>query len=389
MGVSLWAGKKADELIEAVWAISGSYDTHSASSIVAALRGGHGEDIPNGSVFKEPHETFGDVYFVTRRHNVEKVAGDPERPTITIQPLYLLSSNGGTSAATFQYDRPEAFKKAGETIPAGTVCKFNIPSTYSSWAAGNYHFEATGAIAAGAKLCLSVNAGTALPGAYVRIYDSAKSTTYSAQYVIAAGDGGATVDLGSFGTTANHAQRISYGNNNEAESNIFQWLNGDSGDGYMDAIFVEKNAYDMMDTSFTSKKGFLGGFSDEFRSYLGLAHIHNITNTVYENSGYTINSEYDYNGYFWLPSRKEIYGTNENTHEDSETQLPYYAEIGTTDADKLMYAAKETSPMTYWLRTPYASFAGLVRFCYTGTGGALSSISASNTNGVAPLAILA
>lgn len=389
MGVSLWAGKKADELIEAVWAISGSYDTHSASSIVAALRGGHGEDIPNGSVFKETHETYGDIYFVTRRHNVEKVAGDPERPTITIQPLYLLSSNGGTSAATFQYDRPEAFAKVAEAIPAGTVCKFNIPSTYSSWAAGNYHFTATGAIAAGAKLCLSVSAETALPGAYVRIYDSAKATMHSAQYVIADGDGGATVNLGTFGTTANHVQRVSYGSNNEAESNIFQWLNGDSGNGYIDSIFVEKNDYDMMDMSFVSKKGFLGGFSDEFRSYLGLAHIHNITNGIYENSGYTVNSEYDHNGYFWLPSRKEIYGTNENTHEDSETQLPYYAEIGTADADKLMYAEKATSPASYWLRTPNASHASNVRICYTGYGGALNLNSANYAYGVAPLAILA
>ena len=389
MGVSLWAGKKADELIEAVWAISGSYDTHSASSIVAALRGGHGEDIPNGSVFKETHETYGDIYFVTRRHNVEKVAGDPERPTITIQPLYLLSSNGGTSAATFQYDRSEAFKKAPEAIPAGSVCKFNIPSTSSSWAAGDYHFTAAETIAAGAKLCLSVNAGTALPGTYVRIYDSAKAITHSAQYVIAAGDGGATVDLGSFGNTANHAQRVSYGNNNEAESNIFQWLNGDSGDGYMDSIFVEKNDYDMMDVSFVSKKGFLGGFSDEFRSYLGLAHIHNIMNGIYENSEYTVNSEYDYNGYFWLPSRKEIYGTNENTYEDSEIQLPYYAEIGTANADKLMYAEKATSPASYWLRTPNASTAYAVRICDTGSGGALYYYGAISALGVAPLAILA
>lgn len=389
MGVSLWAGKKADELIKAVWAISGSYDIHSVSSIVAALRGGHGEDIPNGSVFKETHETYGDIYFVTRRHNVEKVSGDPERPTITIQSLYLLSSNGGTSAALFQYDRPEAFAKVAEAIPAETVCKFNITTAYSSWAAGTYHFTATGTIAARAKLCLSINAGTALPGAYVRVYDSAKATMHSAQYVITAGDGGATVDLGAFGTTANHAQRVSSGNNNEANSNIFQWLNGDSGDGYMDSIFVEKNDYDMMDTSFVSKKGFLGGFSDEFRSYLGLAHIHNITNGVYENSGYSVNSEYDHNGYFWLPSRKEIYGTNENTNEDSETQLPYYAEIGTADADKLMYAEKATSPTSYWLRTPHASTAHAVRICSSGYGGALYNHNASYANGVAPLAILA
>ena len=147
----------------------------------------------------------------------------------------------------------------------------------------------------------------------------------------------------------------------------------------------------MMCTSYTSLNGFLGGFSETFRSYLGLCAIHNITNTVFESqdSSYTKNSEYTHNGYFWLPSRKEIYGSNENANENSEAQFAYYAEVGTTDADKLMYAKGASNATTYWLRTPNAGYAGNVRVCNATGGGALLSYTAYNSCGVAPLAILA
>ena len=145
-----------------------------------------------------------------------------------------------------------------------------------------------------------------------------------------------------------------------------------------------------MDTSFTSKKGFLGGFSDEFRSYLGLCAIPNITNTVFETNGYTANgAKYTHNGYFFLPSRKEIYGSNETSGEGDEVQFDYYKDIATADADKLMYAKGASSPTTYWLRTPISGAARGVRVCYTGHGGALDGGIAFDSDGAAPLAILA
>ena len=157
----------------------------------------------------------------------------------------------------------------------------------------------------------------------------------------------------------------------------------------MDSIWVPMTDYDMMSTSYTSLKGFLGGFPDDFRDCLGLCSIHNVTNNVYESSAYTTNSDYSHLGYFWLPSRKEIYGSDETTSEASEVQFPYYANIGTTNADKLMFARGANSPYHYWLRTPNASNAYNVRICYTGLGGALSSSHAVYSYGVAPLAILA
>jgi len=377
------------ELVNATWAISGGYNVTDAKSIVAAIRSGNIDKIPNGSVFKETHDVYGDIYFVTRAKNQHKVVGDPTRPTITIQALYLLSAGGGSTAATFQYDRPEAFYKVTEAIPANTVCKFTTPA-YSSWAAGTYNFTATAEIPVGAKLCISGYADAVLTSRKVNVYANAKAATTLAQYTISEGAGVATKDLGTWGTDRNHPQRISYGSNNEAQSNIFQWLNADTGSGYMDSVYEEKTDYDMMDTSFTSKKGFLGGFSDEFRSYLGLCEIPNITNNVFEVSPYTANgAKYTHNGYFFLPSRKEIYGSNETNGENDEVQFDYYKDIATSNADKLMYAKGATAPTVYWLRTPSAGGADYVRICYAGNGGALRDGSARSANAVAPLAILA
>ena len=357
-------------------------------TIMANLRHNRIDKIPLGATFTVPHAVYGDITFAVRAKNMHKCADDETKPTLTIQPIYLLSNNGGASAATFQYDRPEAFVKVAEAIPAGSVCQF-VTITYGGWTAGTWHFTATAAIPAGAKLCISGYQDHALDTLKVNVYASAKATTTLAQYAIASGDGGATVNLGTWGTECNHPQRVSYGSNNEAQSNIFQWLNADTGSANMDSVYEEKTEFDMMDTSFVSKKGFLGGFGAEFRSYLGLAKIPNITNTVFESDPYIKNDSYFHQGYFFLPSRKEIYGTNENAHEDGETQFDFYKDIMTADADKLMYARGAVNPTSYWLRTPNAGYAYSVRVCYTGRGGQLGVNYAYSAYAVAPLAILA
>lgn len=377
------------DVAKAIREISGHYDLTDYKSIVAAIRSGNGNVIPNGTCFTVPHAVYGNVDFVTRRQNVDKVVGEPDRPTLTIQTKYIISANAGASAATFQYDRPEAFRKVAEDIPAGSVCTFE-GIAYGGWEAGKYHFTAANAIPAGSMLCISGYQNTPLTSLTVRVYADQKAKTHSAEYAISSGDGGATVDLGKWGESGcNHPQRISYGSNNEAQSNIFQFLNGDSGSGYMDSIWKPKTEFDMMCTSYTSLKGFLGGFPEDFRECLGLCAIHNVTNNVYEDTGYSVGDEYTHSGYFWLPSRKEIYGSDETSKEASEAQFPYYANIGTANADKLGYAKGGTTAITEWLRTPHAGYAYSVRIVYAGYGGALNDYNAYSANGVRPLAILA
>lgn len=391
MGFNYWDGQKVDtflnkmdNLIDAVKPSMSDYDLSDYKDIAKCVRDGNGDKIPNGHVFSVTHAVYGDMDFVVRRKNVDKVVGDPERPTLTIQSKYCISPSAGSSASTFQYDRPEAFCSVETTIPANTVCKFSMDG-YGGWVAGTYNFTATADIAAGSKLGIDHYQDTALTSCKVNVYANAKATSTSAQYAISSGAGSATLDLG---TWTNSPQRVSYGSNNEAQSNIFQFLNGDSGSNYMDSIWVAKTPYDMMCTSYTSLKGFLGGFPDDFRACLGLCEIHNITNNVFESDGYTTSSQYTHQGYFWLPSRKEIYGTNETSYEDSEKQFPYYQYVGTTNADKLGYAKGATSATTEWLRTPYAGYAYTVRVVYAGDGGALNNVLAHNSYGVRPLAII-
>ena len=382
MGVSIWEGSKAQALIDAINNIGNRQYANSAANIVKAIREGNVANVANGAMFVEQHDYFGDVAFIVRRKNVDKLYEDAEAPTVTIQPKFLLSQNAGTTAKTLQFDRPEAFCKVDDDIAAGTVCKFTLDTTYSSWAAGTYYFTATAAIAAGSLLCINSNASTALTSNKVAVYSSAIATSASATYSIAS-SGSATKDLG---TWAIHPQRVSYGSNNWGDSNIRQFLNGV---GLMSSIFTPKHDLDMLSPAMSSLNGFLGGFSEEFQSYLGLAKVHNITNNVFEEDGYTVNSEYYTADKFWLPSRKEIYGTQENANEASEVQLPYYVNVGTTDADKLMYAKGATSPTTWWLRTPNASYAYHVRVSYAPYGGALNNSTANAAYGLAPLAILA
>ena len=382
MGVSIWEGAKAQALIDAINNIGNRQYANSAANIVKAIRNGNVENVANGAMFIEEHEYFGEVAFVVRRKNVDKLFEDAEAPTVTIQPKFLLSQNGGTTAKTLQFDRPEAFCYVEEAIAAGTVCKFTLDTTYSNWTAGTYYFTATAAIPAGSLLCIQSNASTALTSNKVAVYSSAIATSASATYAIST-SGTATKDLG---TWAIHPQRVSYGSNNWGDSNARQFLNGV---GLMSSIFTPSHDLDMLSTGMANLNGFLGGFSEEFQSYLGLAKVHNITNNVFEEDGYTVNSEYYTADKFWLPSRKEIYGSQENANEASEVQLPYYANVGTTDADKLMYAKGATSPTTWWLRTPTASSANGVRRSHATSGGALYNGDANYSHGFAPLAILA
>ena len=379
------------EIEEALLQLAGEYDLTDYKSIVKAIRRGDAAKIPNGLVFSVPHAVYGNMDFIVRRHDVEKVAGDPDRPTVTIQSKYLISANAGTTAATFQYDRPEAmFPALAEAIPQGTVVQFTA-TAYGGWTAGTYHFTASVDLPVGTMLCLNGYQNTALTSLKVAAYATQKDTTALASMTIESGAGDATVNLGTWQTEGNHPQRISYGSNNDMESNLFQFLNGDSGDGYMSSIWTPKTKFDMMSSFMNSTKGFLGGFPEDFRACLAMAKIHNITNDVYESpdSAYAKSQECYYNGYFWLPSRKEFYGSNENAREASETQFEYFATLGTRDADKLMYAKGASGATTYWLRTPLASFASYVRGCNTGYGGALNGYGAHNSYGVAPLAILA
>ena len=413
MGVSIWEGKKAQELSEAAQTfvgdgidrlcdaiLGGTGDLTDYRAIIRAIRNGKIDRIPNGLEFVVPHAVYGNVHFVTMRKNVDKVLGDEERPTLTIKVKYALSDGGGATAATFVYDKPEAFAEAEIAYAADTRFRFEIETTYSKWYAGKYIFVPPIAIQPGYRFCINGYADGELGTARkVTIYENATATTALATVDIIADDEGEAVGLGTFGKELNHAQRVSYGSNNGAESNIRQWLNGK---GLMSDIFVPQTKFDMMAPMYANMQGFLGGFPDDFIECLAPCKVHNVSNTVYEcttpaeayssSKSYAVGDILTYEGwvwrcitahasgnwteshftkiakhygiekdseywqegdYFWLASRKEVYGSNETASEESDTQFPYYAEVATTNHDKLLFANGATSAVTDWEREHY------------------------------------
>lgn len=379
--------QQLDNIEQAIRELAGEYDFTDWRQIVAAIRAGHADRVPNGTVFTVHHDTYGDLKFVTRARNQHHAVGDATRPTITIQALNLIpSTTAATASLNLQYDRPEAMCRVEEAIPASTVVKFTSTAT-SQWVAGDWHFTATSEIPVGAMLCLDHDLKTPLDQCSVTVYTTPKDTVATQTLALSSSDGGATVDLGTWGDDMNHLQHISYGSNNEAESNLFFWLNCD---GVVSDKWTQQTKYDMLGTWYDGKEGFLGGFQEDFRACLGMCAIPNITNTVFESqdSAYETNTAYTHNGFFFLPSRKEIYGINENENEDDEVQFAYYKDIGTQNADKLMFAENAVSPTSYWIRTPVAGQASGVRICNSSFVGGIAGTSANGSYALAPLAIL-
>ena len=238
-----------------------------------------GKTVPNGVEFTVHNEYYGDIDFIVRRSNVDKVSGSPTTPTTTIQCKYLLSDNNGNSAISLQYDRPEAFVAPLENaVAANKKVKFSLNIAYGSWTAGSYQFTPTAELPAGTVLFMSGYQNTALTELKVQAYTDRSCKTKIGEWAVSASDGTEDVDLGNW---QNHPQRVSYGSNNEPESNVYQMLNGI---GLMKDIWEPKTPYDLMTTNFnnTTRYGFLGGFPEDFRQHLGLALIDNITNLFFQ-----------------------------------------------------------------------------------------------------------
>ena len=358
-----------------------NWDNATWQDIVYALN--NNINIPIGTEFEVEHDTYGDengkIQFVVRRSNVDKVHGHPNRPTCTIQTKYLLHGNTGTPVEYLQYDRPEAFIPPLETaISANSVVKMTLDVAYESWTAGDYSFTPTVDLPIGTVLCINEMASAALTSRKVQAYDSPKCLNKLGEWEISSGSELATVDLG---TWQNSPQRVSGGSSNDAQSNLFQWLNAD---GIARDLWTPQTDFDLMTSDYTATlKGFYAGFPTAFKSALGLADIHNLTNNVYETGGYQTGEECTYTGKFWLASRKEVYGTEENSNESAESQFQYFADGG---SEKL--TTKSGSVSSYWLRTPHASYADTVRSCNPTKNPTIRGRMCLGSIALAPVAIL-
>ena len=218
----------------------------------------------------------------------------------------------------------------------------------SGLAAGTYHFKcsaAWGTIAANTDyqftltqdvpnnglVCAPNNwPDVAVANWKITTYASNTSATAIEQVALTAGNGG--TDLGTFtpgyqSATMNGYQAAAYGYNRWSKSAIRQWLNSDAAAG---AWWHPQTVWDMAPSKAATERGFLAGFSDDFKHVLHETKIKTALNTS-DKTKEGVGFEYTYDKLF-LPALEQMYVTPQATGDDAEgAYWEYYKELNGTD----------------------------------------------------------
>lgn len=281
---------------------------------------------------------------------------------------------------SLQFDLAEAFYYAEDGLAAGTY-NFTIPTTYSNWAAGTYQFTLASAVPAGGQLGINGNAGTALTSLKVNVYASRTATSASEQATITSGNDGTA--LGNMdGTTLNHPQRISYGNNRWKFSALRQMLNSNAAAG---SVWTPQHGWDRPPSWVSSQKGFLNGLPSSFTDFVAEVELDTNRNTVTDGGGLDTTDEK-----IFLPSRSEVFMTP--TGADNGSPWSYYkdgsvSQVAHDAADPIRIKKYNNSATYWWLRSPSVGHASHV-YGVLPTG-AYYTNSASDSTGVAPCFVIA
>lgn len=270
-------------------------------------------------------------------------------------------------------------KQAVFAFPDGLAAgEYHFTVSQQPWFAGDVGktigFTLTQAIPAGGQLVLNNAYNATMIGATISSFASPTATTATETVTMAEGSGG--TDLGSLtnaGTPAsniNSIQRALLGSNNWRESAQRQMINSDKPAGQ---VWTPQTIFDRPPTWASNTAGFMYGLDEDFVSVVTPTTYTTVNNTISDGGG-----EYTLTDKFYLPSRTEIFGTNELTNYPEGEQFAYY--IGATDADRIKYRAG--SARAWRLRTPYYYDAHDVR--YVTSSGAVSTNYATNALGWSP-----
>lgn len=343
---------------------------------------------PVGSELLVPHDVMGDVIMQVGAHNHHKAANPEYDNTMT---LIFKNVFGSTSEYKgFQFCAPQAFYHAPDGLAAGTY-NFTLLQGYDTDYGGGktFEFTLTQAVPVGGQLTFPW--GYNVQASTIKVYSWASNTDTAGIENVSVTEGTGGTALGEINGTGNlnYTHRIRYGSNNYAQSAIRQLLNSSAAVG---SVWTPQTRFDRPPSWHTSADGayagFMRGFGEDFLSMVVAAEIPYRTNSVYETASldgtqYATNTVYTLRDKFFLLSRPEIYGTwDSSSYKDGEL-LELYS--GMTDLERAKYDAFGTGRYT-WLRSPYPSFANIVRTVCP--DGVLSHISASLSRGVAPACII-
>lgn len=327
------------------------------------------------------------IIWVVRAHNHHATVSGAKY-TMTIEMKWLYGTDTTYKAVVF--DAPEAFytHESDTALAIGTY-NFNLPTTYDKWAAGNYQFTTTKTHPKGAQFCLSGQAGTVLTSLKVRIYDNGfNDSVVSEELTITSGNGGTS--LGAMGTELNHWQRVSYGSNNNAQSNCRQFLNSIAPQG---SVCQQMTKYDRKPSWETGTDnayaGFLHGMGRDFLNAIATTVVPCRTNNVFEiasldGTAFATGQTYELHDKVFLLSRPEIWGDWDSASLKDGTQLEFYN--GLTNLERIKYDEWGVA-RNAWVRSPSPSNAGIGRVVDYTTG-AVNVSYASFALGVAAACVI-
>jgi hypothetical protein len=260
-----------------------------------------------------------------------------------------------------QFDAPEAFYYAEETLTAGAY-------TFNNGTA-DYTFTLESDIPAGGQAVLTWAGTPAIP-AEIKTYPTKVSTTEIETVSVTAGNTGTTL------TPINDLGRARYGSNNYVESAIKQWLNSEA----TSFKWVPKTNFDRPPTGAPyTGAGFLKLLDPELVAVLGAVDKQVARNTVTDDGGQDLFSDK-----VFLLSRVEVFGGAEGV-TTGEQAYPYYSALAvnpTTDplAGRIKYL--DDAARTWWPRSPHTGNAYSPRG--VGASGTVGSVPASVAVGAAP-----
>ena len=338
------------------------------SSVRRIIRSGFGaKAFPVGSQLRVHHETYGEIIWDVVAHDYDK---DPKGRFE--HSMTLLSHDCVINS--IQFDNTEALYKAETALAAGTY-HFSLLAGYDTAYGGGktLQFTLTKPVPAGGVIMFPWAYNVQSTATMISTYETQASTTALESVSVTEGTGGVDLGMADGKGKLNHSHRIRYGSNNWKESALRQILNSDRAKG---TFWVPQTRYDRPPSWNATVDGFMAGLPMEFLDVVGICSHITKTNGIHEESD-AINSSYETQDKFWLPSHSEIFGGAENNVADG-TQYPYYS--GGLAADRIKYNNSGAASY-WWSRSPNPWYADSMRL--VNPDGSLDGNLASSSRGAA------
>lgn len=371
MGVSIWEGNNAKSVVAALEIIAKAHakdiqDITSWATMQSIVNSGAGSMFfPVGTQITSEWKQTDTGSAVTAPWDVV----NQDNTGMTLNWHYAFPD-------TIQFDAPEAVWYADSNGLAAGTYHIAIGSSYGSgWVTSKaIQFTLSDALVDGDQIVISglsdINTDPT-DGKTLTVY--AKGSTDAKQTTTTSNGTDGTL-LGTIGPETaqkpagqfNAISRVVYGSGRWSQSAVRQYLNSSAAAG---TWWTAQNQWDRPPAQATTLRGFLGGFDSDFLSVLQPTAVVTDLNTV---EGYTETSETTYDKIF-LPSRfemREAAGDTWQYYDKLAEQLGVnYFGNGVSNAyDELKKynLTSQSSPVTVWLRSPYASAASIAWYVYSG-----------------------